>query len=219
MQTDCVIVWTTIGSETDGRALAATLVGERLAACVNVLPEMDSTYRWKGAVEAERERQLVMKTTAARVPAPVGSAQLGIVYRVVNLALVSLAAIAIYQLTLLVRAGLLWRVRRKLILSYILVGAVPFLLLVAFSLLGFLLVFFDISSYLVRSRLTSLTDQANTLARTTQIEVERTPFEGRQDVLSRRQSVLETRYPGISLAMVPTSGNPRCGLAASQDLP
>ena len=69
MQTDCVIVWTTIGSETDGRALAATLVGERLAACVNVLPEMESTYRWKGAVEAERERQLVMKTTATRVPA------------------------------------------------------------------------------------------------------------------------------------------------------
>src|SRR2546425_3576410 len=69
MQTDCVIVWTTIGSETDGRALAATLVGERLAACVNVLPEMESTYRWKGAVETERERQLVMKTTAARVPA------------------------------------------------------------------------------------------------------------------------------------------------------
>ena len=69
MQTDCVIVWTTIGSETDGRALAATLVGERLAACVNVLPEMDSIYRWKGAVETERERQLVMKTTAARLPA------------------------------------------------------------------------------------------------------------------------------------------------------
>ena len=69
MQTDCVIVWTTIGSETDGHALAATLVGERLAACVNVLPEMESTYRWKDAVEAERERQLVMKTTAARVPA------------------------------------------------------------------------------------------------------------------------------------------------------
>ena len=104
-----------------------------------------------------------------------GSAALEIVDRVVNLALVSLAAIAIYQLTLFVRAGLLWRVRRKLILSYILVGAVPFLLLVAFSLLGFLLVFFDVSSYLVRSRLNSLTDQANTLARTTQIEVERTP--------------------------------------------
>ena len=148
-----------------------------------------------------------------------GSAALEIVDRVVNLALVSLAAIAIYQLTLLVRAGLLWRVRRKLILSYILVGAVPFLLLVAFSLLGFLLVFFDVSSYLVRSRLNSLTDQANTLARTTQIEVERTPFEGRQDVLNRRQSVLETRYPGISLAMVPTSGNPRCGLVPSKDLP
>ena len=44
--------------------------------------------------------------------------------------------------------------------------------------------------------------QANALARTTMIEVERTPFEGRSEALSRRQSVLETRYPGISLAMV-----------------
>jgi serine phosphatase RsbU (regulator of sigma subunit) len=139
--------------------------------------------------------------------------------RTVNLALLILAGVSIYRLTELMRARMLWRVRRKLVLSYILIGAVPLLLLLAFSLLGFLLVFFDISSYLVQNRLNGLTDQANTLARTTLIEVDRTPFEGRPDVLSRRQSVLETRYPGISLAMVSTSGSPRCGVAPSKDLP
>jgi sigma-B regulation protein RsbU (phosphoserine phosphatase) len=148
-----------------------------------------------------------------------GSATLEFFDRAVTLALIVLACVSIFQLTQLVRARALWRVRRKLMLSYILIGAVPFLLLMAFSLLGFLLIFFDISSYLVQNRLNGLTEQASTLARTTLVEVERTPFDGRPDVLSRRQSVLETRYPGITLSMVPTSGSPRCGLAPSKDLP
>ena len=69
MDSDCVLVWTTIGKTADGRDMASILVTERLAACVNVLPEMESVYRWKGQVETDRERQLVMKTTAGRVPA------------------------------------------------------------------------------------------------------------------------------------------------------
>jgi periplasmic divalent cation tolerance protein len=64
-----VIVLTTLGADTDASSLARTLVEECLAACVNVLPPMSSTYRWKGAVEQEREQQLVIKTTAARLPA------------------------------------------------------------------------------------------------------------------------------------------------------
>jgi periplasmic divalent cation tolerance protein len=69
MENDCVLVWTTIGKTADGRGIASILVTERLAACVNVLPEMESFYRWKGQVETDHERQLIMKTTAARVPA------------------------------------------------------------------------------------------------------------------------------------------------------
>jgi periplasmic divalent cation tolerance protein len=45
------------------------LVADRLAACVNVLPPMTSLYRWKGAIEEDREQQLVIKTTQDRVPA------------------------------------------------------------------------------------------------------------------------------------------------------
>lgn len=69
MENDCVVVWTTIGRTADGRGMASILVNERLAACVNVLPEMESIYRWKGQVETDQERQLIMKTTAGRVAA------------------------------------------------------------------------------------------------------------------------------------------------------
>ena len=69
MTPNCVVAWTTVSAETDWRALASTLVEERLAACVNVLAEMDSVYRWKGRVERDCERQLVIKTTVDRVPA------------------------------------------------------------------------------------------------------------------------------------------------------
>jgi len=60
---EIAIVLTTIGGDADAAALARTLVEERLAACVNVLPPMASVYRWKGSVEQDREQQLVIKTT------------------------------------------------------------------------------------------------------------------------------------------------------------
>jgi periplasmic divalent cation tolerance protein len=63
------IVLTTIGEHADAVALGRTLVGERLAACVNVLPAMISLYRWKGAVAQEPEHQVVIKTSADRLPA------------------------------------------------------------------------------------------------------------------------------------------------------
>jgi periplasmic divalent cation tolerance protein len=64
-----VLVLTTIAAESDGAALARTLIEEHLAACVNVLPAMTSLYRWKGQVEQDREQQVVIKTTADRLAA------------------------------------------------------------------------------------------------------------------------------------------------------
>ncbi len=66
--TDAAIVLTTLGADADAAALARTLVDERLAACVNVLP-MTSVYRWQGQIEQDREQQLIIKTTAGRVAA------------------------------------------------------------------------------------------------------------------------------------------------------
>jgi periplasmic divalent cation tolerance protein len=63
------IVLTTWPATSDAGAFARTLVDERLAACVNVLPQMQSTYRWKEAIESEAERQVVIKTTESRLAA------------------------------------------------------------------------------------------------------------------------------------------------------
>jgi periplasmic divalent cation tolerance protein len=64
-----VLVLTTLGADADAAALARTLVEERLAACVNVLPPMTSIYRWKGSVDQEQEQQLLIKTAPDGVEA------------------------------------------------------------------------------------------------------------------------------------------------------
>jgi periplasmic divalent cation tolerance protein len=48
--------------------LARTLVEQRLAACVNCLPAVDSVYRWQGAVERAVEVPLLIKSTRERLP-------------------------------------------------------------------------------------------------------------------------------------------------------
>ena len=63
------IVLTTLGADADAAAIARTLIDERLAACVNILPPMTSVYRWQGKVEQEREQQMVIKTASDRVEA------------------------------------------------------------------------------------------------------------------------------------------------------
>ena len=63
------IVLTTIGTDSDARALAKALVEERLAACVSILPNVMSTYRWKGTVGEDSEQQLVIKTSPKRLAA------------------------------------------------------------------------------------------------------------------------------------------------------
>ena len=64
-----VIALTTFPANGDVDAFARTLVEERLAACVNVLPGVRSIYRWKGAVEEASEVMLVAKTRASRAAA------------------------------------------------------------------------------------------------------------------------------------------------------
>ena len=67
MESDYVIVLTTFPADQDAETFAKTLVGERLAACVNVLPPMVSTYVWQGSIESANERQVIIKTTGARL--------------------------------------------------------------------------------------------------------------------------------------------------------
>lgn len=57
------IALTTIGTLEEGRRLARLLVERRLAACVNVIPNLTSIYRWQGAIEEASEVLLLIKTT------------------------------------------------------------------------------------------------------------------------------------------------------------
>jgi periplasmic divalent cation tolerance protein len=59
------LVLTTAGSEEEARKIARALVERRLAACVNIVPHVQSVYRWQETVEEAVEWLLVIKTTAA----------------------------------------------------------------------------------------------------------------------------------------------------------
>ena len=69
MTTDVLLVFCTCPDEATAAQIAETLVVERLAACVNRLPELTSTYLWQGNVEQDGETLLLVKTTNARFDA------------------------------------------------------------------------------------------------------------------------------------------------------
>jgi periplasmic divalent cation tolerance protein len=60
--TDKRLVLTTCGSQEEARRVAHNLVERRLAACVNIIPQIESVYRWQGEVETATEWLLLIKT-------------------------------------------------------------------------------------------------------------------------------------------------------------
>lgn len=66
MPTETLVVLCTVPNEETGVTLARTLLEEHLVACVNIVPQVRSLYRYQGKVEDERELLLVMKTAADR---------------------------------------------------------------------------------------------------------------------------------------------------------
>ena len=60
--TDARIVLTTAGSPQEAEKIARALVERRLAACVNIVPQIQSVYRWKDKIEQETEWLLIIKT-------------------------------------------------------------------------------------------------------------------------------------------------------------
>jgi periplasmic divalent cation tolerance protein len=60
--TDKIVIFSTCGSADEARHVARALVEARLAACVNIVPGIQSIYEWKGAVEDSQEWLLVIKS-------------------------------------------------------------------------------------------------------------------------------------------------------------
>jgi len=61
------VVYTIIDDMPNARRIAKTLVEEEIVACVNIIPKIESFYRWKGKIENDEEIALLCKTTDANV--------------------------------------------------------------------------------------------------------------------------------------------------------
>jgi periplasmic divalent cation tolerance protein len=66
--TDSIVVLITAGSQEEAHKIAKLLVNERKAACVNIVPGVDSLFRWKGKIDSARESLLLVKTRASLFP-------------------------------------------------------------------------------------------------------------------------------------------------------
>jgi sigma-B regulation protein RsbU (phosphoserine phosphatase) len=150
---------------------------------------------------------LGIKLVVAIVAAALGDAQVPSFLRVVDTVAGLAAAVGLAyfagRLIVLAKRRLLWRVRRKLILSYVFIGFVPALLLVAFSLLCGFLLFYNFSSYLVQSRLRALSEQARFFAQSTALEIQRAGGRDVPSIIVRRQTNGSDQYPDMSMAVVP----------------
>ena len=128
-----------------------------------------------------------------------------------TLALLVGLAYFLARLISIARQHLLWRVRRKLIISYIFVGLVPALLIISFCLLSGFLLFGSVSQYVVTTRVRSAVEQAQFLARSCVSELARlTSDDEVLACLERKQATLATRYPEASLVLVPVTGQRSC---------
>jgi sigma-B regulation protein RsbU (phosphoserine phosphatase) len=119
-----------------------------------------------------------------------------------NIALVALLAWTLFRLLVHVKRRLLWRVRRRLILSYIFVGFVPVLLLTAFFVVAGWLLLFQVSGYLLKRGIDDIVDDAVVVAATTAAELRRTPDAAAEDVLRAKVRTHGDRYPELSIVVV-----------------
>src|SRR5215203_3064814 len=121
------------------------------------------------------------------------------------IASLGLAFAAIYvvaRLFILAKRRLLWRVRRKLILSYIFIGVVPALLIVGFFLLSANVVAMNVSAYLFKDGYDDIVSDVKLVAQASAVEIARQPAVASES-LARTQNAVGQRYANFSMAFVP----------------
>jgi serine phosphatase RsbU (regulator of sigma subunit) len=135
-----------------------------------------------------------------------------------DLALIAGAVILAYRLFVELKQRVLWRVSRKLTVSYIFIGLVPALLIIVFFLVGGMLLFLNIAAYLMEAQIAQLVDQTRFVAESTAIGIQRA--RGTDDIretLQARLATLASRYPRVSIALVPSAKS--CGTGVSPPAP
>jgi sigma-B regulation protein RsbU (phosphoserine phosphatase) len=121
----------------------------------------------------------------------------------VGLALAIAGLVLVARVWGIARRRLLWRVRRKLVLSYVFIGVVPVILLVAFFLFAGVLMSTQVSAFLFKRGFDDLVDEASVIAQTTAVEVQRGGWAQADEILSRKVTNAVSRHPGVSVAIVP----------------
>jgi len=108
------------------------------------------------------------------------------------------------RLVFLVQRRLLWRVRRKLILSYIFIGVVPSLLILGFFLLSTAFVAGAVGAYLFRDGYEDVTRQIQLLAEAATAEIGRSPRTTEETIdRVRRNGAASLGYPTLSMVFIP----------------
>ncbi len=120
------------------------------------------------------------------------------------------------------RTRLLWRVRERLIVSYLFIGVVPALLIAVFFLFGMLLLVFGVSAYLFTTTINAVTAEAQTIARAAAEDLERSQGGASvQAILDRHASRGQLHFPGVSFVLVPRQADatrqPSMGPAPAPD--
>ncbi len=103
------------------------------------------------------------------------------------------------------RRRLLWRVRRKLILSYIFIGLFPVLLVAMFAFAVAEVFYIDVSAYMFHEGFNDLTSNVQQFAETSAIEVARSPT-AIESGIERKVANLESQFTELSMAVVPVRG-------------
>ena len=112
----------------------------------------------------------------------------------------------LWRLFVLARRHLLWRVRRRLIISYIFIGVIPAMLIVGFFVLSAGVVSMNVSAYLFKDGYDAMVDDIGLIAAAAAAEIARDPATLEQ-TLRRNQQGVRQRYPEISLAFIPAAGS------------
>ena len=173
-------------------------------------PSTRPAAAWKWLTNSFAGRTLVfgvlLKLAAVALHAAVtGSRLVGVIDTLGDLLIVIAALVIGYYLFVDVKRLILWRVRRKLTLSYIFIAFVPAFLIICFFVLVGLLLFFNVSAYAVRLHLDSLVDRAQLIAQSAAVDVGRSSPSDVAEALDRRRQAVASRYPGISYVAVPTA--------------
>ncbi len=143
---------------------------------------------------------LALLRLAVEPPMPVQ-----VVSSAATIGLVIAVGIFTWRLFFLMKRRLLWRVRRRLILSYIFIGFVPALLIVGFFLLGAVTLTWNVSAYLFKHGYDQVVEDVKLLAQTAVAEIVRSP-ERAPDTIQRLQRNGSRQYPQLSMAFVPAGG-------------